>query len=82
MVFRKIEKELGRFRKRLFYSGKKHKQLEEFQCKLQNMPYEIYDKIISNSFSVQIPTIKSKEETLGKITNVLYLVLGMASSLV
>lgn len=69
MVLRKIEKELDRFKKRLFYSGPKHKQLEEFQCKLENMPYEIYDKIINESYSVQIPKIKSTEETLDKIIN-------------
>jgi glycosyltransferase family protein len=68
-MLKKIEKELGRFKKKLFYSGKKHKQLEEFQYKLENMPYEIYDKIINNSFNIQIPNIKSIEETLDKIIN-------------
>jgi len=68
-VLKKIEKELERFKKKLFYSGKKNKQLEEIQYKLENMPYEIYDKIINNSFNVQIPKIKSKEETLDKIIN-------------
>jgi len=68
-MLKKIEKELERFKKKLFYSGKKYKQLEEFQYKLENMPYEIYDKIINNSFSVQIPKIKSIEETLDKIIN-------------
>jgi len=68
-MLKKIEKELERFKNRLFCSGKKHKQLEEIQYKLENMPYEIYDKIINNSFSVQIPKIKSIEETLDKIIN-------------
>jgi glycosyltransferase family protein len=68
-MLKKIEKELERFKKKLFYSGKKHKQLEEFQYKLENMPYEIYDKIINNSFNIQIPNIKSIEETLDKIIN-------------
>lgn len=67
MVLKKIEKELARLKKRLFYSGKKHKQLEEIQYKLENMPYEIYDKIINKSFSVRIPKIKSIDETLDKI---------------
>ncbi len=69
MVLNKIEKELERFKKKLFYSGKLHKQLEQMQYKLDNLPYEIYDKIIKNSFSVQIPKIKSIEETLDKIIN-------------
>lgn len=68
-MLKKIEKELERFKKKLFYSGKKHKQLEEFQYKLDNLPYEIYDKIVNNGFSVQIPKIKSIEETLDKIIN-------------
>jgi len=69
MVLQKIGKELERFKKKLFYSSPKHKQLEEIQYKLENMPYEIYDKIINNGFSVQIPKIKSIEETLDKIIN-------------
>jgi glycosyltransferase family protein len=69
MVLKKIEKELGRLKKKLFYSGKKDKQLEEAQYKLENMPYEIYDKFTNNSFSVQIPKIRSIDETLDKIIN-------------
>ena len=63
----KIKKECERFRNRVFRSGKRHKQLEEIQNKLENLPYEIYDNIICNSFSVQIPKIKSIDETLDKI---------------
>lgn len=58
-MLKKIEKEFERFKKKFFYSGKSHKQTEEFEFKLDNMPYEIYDKIRNNSFSVQIPVIKS-----------------------
>ena len=67
MILKKIEKELGRVKKKLFYSGKKYKQLEENRYKLENMPYEIYDKIINNRLNIQIPKIKSIEETLDKI---------------
>jgi len=63
----KIKKECERFTNRLFRSGKRHKQLEEIQNKLQNMPYEIYDKITNGSLRIQIPTIKSADETLAKI---------------
>lgn len=63
----KIEKELERLRKRLFYSSKTHKQLEQTQYKLNNVPYELYDKIKQNSTDIQIPQIKSIEETLDKI---------------
>jgi glycosyltransferase family protein len=66
-MLKKIQKELERFKTRLFYSGKKHKQLEEMQYKLDNIPYEIYDKIISDNFHIQMPTIKSIDETLDKI---------------
>ena len=69
MVLEKIEKELGRFKKKLFYSSTKEKQLEEARYKLENMPYEMYDKIVNKSFSIQIPKIKSIEETLDKIIN-------------
>jgi len=68
-MLEKIGKELERFKKKLFYSGKKDKQLEEIQYKLENMPYEIYDKIANGSLRVQIPKIKSAEETLDKIVN-------------
>lgn len=66
-MLKKIEKELERFRHRLFCAGKKYKQLEELQYKLDNLPYEIYDKITDGSFRVQIPIIKSADETLDKI---------------
>ena len=66
-MIKKIRKELERFKKNLFYSGKKHKQLEEIQYKLENMPYEICDKMINDGLSVQMPKIKSAGETLDKI---------------
>lgn len=69
MILKKIEKELERFKKKLFYSGKRHKQLEDIQNKLDNMPYEIYDKVTNGGFRVQIPKIKSMDETLDKIVN-------------
>jgi len=67
ITLKKITKELERFRNRLFRSGKKHKQLEEIKNKLENMPYEIYDKIKNGSLHLQIPIIKSTDETLDKI---------------
>ncbi len=69
MILKKIKKELERFRKKLFYSSKTHKQLEESQHKLNNVPYELYDKIKKGGFHLQVPKIKSIEETLDKITN-------------
>ncbi len=69
MIFKKIKKELERFKKRLFYSGKKYKQLEQMQYELENLPYELYDKIKNGSFHLQLPKIKSVEETLDKIVN-------------
>ena len=68
-MLKKIEKELSRFKKKLFHHGQKDKQLEEAQYELENVPYEIYAKIINNGFSVQLPKIKSKEETLDRIIN-------------
>jgi len=64
---KKIEKELKRFKKKLFCSGKKHKRLEEIQYELENMPYEIYDKIENVGLGFQLPIIKSTDETLDKI---------------
>ena len=69
MILEKVKKELARFKKRLFYSGKKHKQLEEMQYTLDNLPYEIYDKAKRGSVDMPIPHIKSIEETLDKIIN-------------
>ena len=66
-MLKKIRKELDRLKNRLFYSGKKHKQLKKIQYKLDNSPYEIYDKVKRGSVDIQIPIIKSIEETLDKI---------------
>ena len=68
-MLKKIEKELDRFKKKLFHSGPKDKQLEETRYELENIPYEIYDKFINNGFNVQLPIIKSREETLDRIVN-------------
>ena len=67
MILKKIRKELERLKKRLFYSGKRYKQLERMQYELDNLPYEIYDKVKRGSVDIQIPIIKSIEETLDKI---------------
>ena len=69
MILKKINKELERVRKRLFGSDPKLKQLEEMQYKLDNLPYELYDKIQKGTADIQIPQIKSIEETLDKIIN-------------
>ena len=66
-MLKKVVKELERFRNRLFYSGKKHKQLEEIQSRIENTPYEIYEKIANGSLRIQIPIIKSVDQTLDKI---------------
>ena len=65
-MLNKIKKELERFKKRLFYSGK-DRRLEEIQFRLDNMPYEIYDKVAKDGFHLPIPTIKTTNETLDKI---------------
>ena len=69
MILEKVKKELERFKKRVFYSSPKHKQLEEIQYKLDNQPYELYDKAGRGDLEMQIPRIKSIEETLNKIVN-------------
>ncbi len=66
-MLKKIEKELNRLNKKLFHSSKKDKQLEEIQYQLDNMPYELYDKIKNGNFHLQLPNIKSADETLEKI---------------
>ncbi|MBL7106987.1 MAG: DUF1792 domain-containing protein [Phycisphaerae bacterium] len=63
----KIEKELARFKKKLLHSGKKDKQFEQMRCNLDNLPYELYDKIKNDDFHAQIPAIKSIDETLDRI---------------
>jgi glycosyltransferase family protein len=67
MMLKIIEKELNRLAKRLFHSSKKDKQLEEFKYKLDNLPYQLYDKITNDGFAVPIPIIKTVNETLDKI---------------
>ncbi len=66
-MLKKIEKELSRLNKKLFHSGKKDKQLERLWCDLDNIPYEIYDKVVNDDFHIQMPAIKSIDETLDKI---------------
>ncbi len=67
MILRKVEKELARFKKRLFYSSKSHKQLEKAQFLLNNMPYELYDKFKNDNFTLPMPIIKTVDETLDRI---------------
>jgi len=67
MILKKVEKELSRLNKKLFRSSKKDKLLETIQCNLDNMPYELNDKIKNDNFHVQMPIIKSVDETLDKI---------------
>lgn len=69
MIIEKTVKELERFKKRLFCSSKAHKQLEQARYELDNIPYELYDKIKKGGFHLQLPKIKSIEETLDKIIN-------------
>ena len=68
-ILEKIEKEFERFKKRLLYSSKTHKQLEETRYKLDNIPYELYDKFLKGAFNLQLPKIRTIEETLDKIIN-------------
>lgn len=68
-MLKKVDKEFERIKKKLFYSGQNHKQLDEIQLELDNMPYEIYDKIQKGSIIIEIPKIKSIEKTLHKIIN-------------
>ncbi len=65
----KIQKEIDRIYKKLFCSGKKDKLIEQLQYKVENLPYELYDKFQKGIFEVQIPTIKSARETLDKIVD-------------
>ncbi len=67
MILQKVEREFERFKRKLFYSSQVHKQLEKAQFKLDNMPYEIYDRVTNGDYSVQIPIIRSVDETLDKI---------------
>jgi glycosyltransferase family protein len=66
-ILHKIKREAQRLKKKLFYSGKKHKQLEKLQYKVDNLHYEIYDKVTKGSLHIQLPIIKSADETLDKI---------------
>jgi glycosyltransferase family protein len=66
-MLKKIKKELYRVRNRLFPPGPKERQLEEMQYKLDNLPYETYDKIATGGLCVQIPIVKSLDETADKI---------------
>lgn len=63
----KVQRELERLKKKVFYSGKVHKELELAQYQLSNMPFELYDKITKNRLSFQLPRIRSEEETLDEI---------------
>lgn len=66
-MLKKIKKELSRLNKKLFGSKKKDGQFEQMRCNLDNIPYELYDKIKNDDFHIQIPAVKSIDETLDKI---------------
>jgi glycosyltransferase family protein len=67
MILTKIEKELGRLKKRLFFTKGQYKELERLRYRIENIPYELYDKIVNCNYSVCLPLIKTADETLDKI---------------
>jgi glycosyltransferase family protein len=67
MIFKKVQKELARLKNRLFGSNPKDKLIEEMQYELDNLPYELYDKIKQGACQPRLPKIKSIDETLDKI---------------
>ena len=42
-------------------------QIQELQFRLENLPYEIYEKINNHELTLQLPVIKNAEETIQKI---------------
>jgi glycosyltransferase family protein len=66
-MLNKVKKEWERFRNKLFRSNKVYKQLDEVQFRLDNVPYEIYAKVVKGDLHLQIPSIKTVDETLDKI---------------
>ena len=65
MLFTKIKKEAARFKKRLF---KKHfKQTEINKYRLENQAYEDFAKSPETTPPLEIPIIKSSNETVSKI---------------
>lgn len=67
MIYKKAQKELARLKNRLFGSNPKDKLIEEMQYELDNLPYELYDKIKQGDCQLRLPKIKSTGETLDKI---------------
>ncbi|MCE5340393.1 MAG: GT-D fold domain-containing protein [Planctomycetaceae bacterium] len=67
MLLTKIKKELERTKKKVPFFGKIYKQLEKKQYELDNLPYELCDKIKNEGFTVPIPIIKNADETIDKI---------------
>jgi glycosyltransferase family protein len=63
----KIKKEIERTKKKLPFFGKVYKELEKKRNELDNLPYELYDKIKNEGFTVPIPIIKNAGETIDKI---------------
>ena len=66
-MLKKIEKEIGRAKKKIFGSDKKQQRIASLECNLANVPYELYDKIKNNNIEIKIPKINSIDETLDKI---------------
>jgi glycosyltransferase family protein len=65
-MLKKIKKELIRFKKRLFFSSR-NKQLEVIEFRKKNLPYETFKRTLTEKASLQIPIIKTVDETLAKI---------------
>lgn len=68
-MLEKIKKEFDRSRRKLFRSGRKHKQSERTRCELDNLPYELYDKITNGGYAVRLPHIEGIDETLERIVD-------------
>lgn len=63
----KIKKEIERTKKKLPFFGRIYKQLEKKQYEIDNLPYELFDKIKNTGFTVALPIIKNADETIDKI---------------
>ena len=66
-MLKKIQKELNRIEKKIFRSSPKDKEIEQLKYAVENLPYEISDKISKKINDVSIPIIKTIDETLDKI---------------
>ncbi len=66
-MWKRLRKTIKRSIGKVFPARQSDRQLQELHYGLENLPYEIYEKIKNHELTLELPIIKNAEETIQKI---------------